>query len=98
MQYIVIGRDGSDPAAPGRRAAAREAHLAYSGVFTEQGKLLYAAAMLNDAGAMIGSVMVFDFASRAELDAWRAEEPYVVGKVWESIEVHGAAVGPAFRR
>ncbi len=96
MQYLVIGRDGDDAGAPARRAAARAAHLEHASVATQEGKLLFATAMLNDAGTMIGSVMVFDFASREELDAWLAQEPYVLGKVWESIEVRRAAVGRAF--
>ena len=36
---------------------------------------------------MKGSVLILDFPSRAELDAYLAAEPYVVEHVWEKIEV-----------
>jgi uncharacterized protein YciI len=40
--------------------------------------------------------MVMDFPSRAELDEWLKVEPYVVGKVWERVEVFKAKVPPIF--
>jgi uncharacterized protein YciI len=44
---------------------------------------------------MVGSVMVVDFPTREELDAWLRTDPYVASGVWEQIEVHPyrAAVG-----
>jgi uncharacterized protein YciI len=37
---------------------------------------------------MIGSACVVDFSTRAELDAWLASDPYVVGKVWQRLDVY----------
>lgn len=96
MHFVVIGRDGTDPQALQRRLAARAAHLAAAEKYKAAGNLLLGVALLNDAGAMCGSVMLFDFADRPALDAWLRDEPYVTGKVWESIEVHQGAIGPAF--
>ena len=36
---------------------------------------------------MIGSMLLMDFPSRKELDEWLDKEPYIIGKVWKSIEI-----------
>jgi uncharacterized protein len=98
MQFVVIGRDGKDAQALDRRMAVRDKHLALGDVLRERGWLLYAAALLDESGTqkMVGSVMIFDVPSRKELDEWLKDEPYVVGKVWEDIEVSQCKVGPSF--
>ncbi len=98
MQFIVTGRDGTDANALSRRMAAREAHMARCKAAHEAGNLLYAVAMLNDAGNMCGSILVVDFPDRAALDAWLAEEPYVTGNVWESVDVREGKVPPLFQQ
>ncbi|TCN26195.1 YciI family protein [Mesobacillus foraminis] len=45
---------------------------------------------------MIGSMMVVDYPSREELDKWLKEEPYVVGNVWQNIEIKPCRVAPIF--
>ncbi len=95
MQFIVTGYDGKDDGALKRRLAAREAHLAMAKEMVEKGKWLYAAAVLNDEGKMCGSVIVCDFDSREVLDKeWLDKEPYVLGNVWEKIEIRRAQVAP----
>jgi uncharacterized protein YciI len=37
---------------------------------------------------MIGSTLVVEFDSRADLDAWITADPYVTGGVWDQVEVH----------
>ena len=96
MQFLVIGYDGKDEKAAERRMAVREAHLAGVVKLKEEGKVLYGIAMLDDQEKMIGSVMAMEFPSRAELDAWLKAEPYVVGNVWQKIEVYNAKVPPMF--
>ena len=94
-QFIIIGKDGTDAAAPERRQAARAAHLQYT-----QDHLKYfktAAAMLDEAGQMNGSIMIGDFPDRAALDAWLAAEPYVTGQVWATVEIIPCKIGPAFQ-
>ncbi|MBI4371374.1 MAG: hypothetical protein HY552_03650 [Elusimicrobia bacterium] len=98
MQFLIIGHDGRDPDAPSRRLAAREAHLELGDQMRERGELLYAVAKLNDAGDMVGSVLIVDFSSRESLDAWLKTEPYVAGKVWEWVDVQPCCVGPSFAR
>ena len=95
MQFIVTGYDGTDDKALDRRMAAREAHLAMAGKMHEAGRWLYAAAILNKQGTMTGSMIVCEFDSREALEEeWLNKEPYVLGKVWEKIEITGAKVAP----
>ena len=95
MQFIVIGRDGTDEQALERRMAAREAHLETAKKMHQTGRWLYAAAILNDEGNMAGSVIVCDFESEAALRSeWLDTEAYVAGNVWETVEVTRAAVAP----
>ena len=95
MQFIVIGRDGTDENALERRMAAREAHLETARKMYESGNWLYAAAILNDEGKMAGSMIVCDFESREALEReWLDNEAYVKGNVWETVEIKEAAVAP----
>jgi hypothetical protein len=95
MQFIVIGRDGTDENALERRMAARETHLETAKKMHESGNWLYAAAILNNEGKMAGSMIVCDFESREALDReWLDNEAYVKGNVWETVEVQQAAVAP----
>lgn len=95
MQFIVLGYDGKDEKAPGRRLAMRDAHLEGAKAMFARGSFLYASAILSDEGAMRGSLIVCDFPSREALrKQWLDSEPYVTGKVWDRIEVHRAQVAP----
>lgn len=98
MQFVIIAYDGTDEDALKRRLAAREAHIALGDKMVAVKKHLYGVALLGDDDKMIGSVMVVDFPSREELDAWLAVEPYVVGNVWQKIEVKPCRIGPSFLR
>ena len=55
---------------------------------------LFTEYILDDEGKMIGSVITCDFPSQKELDEWLKKEPYVIGKVWEKIEIKRAQVAP----
>ncbi len=86
-QYVVTAHDGTDPDAMARRMAARPAHLANVKPLVEAGRIIAGGALLNDAGDMIGSVSLVDFPDRAALDQWLATDPYVTGRVWQTIDV-----------
>jgi uncharacterized protein YciI len=49
--------------------------------------VLVGGAILSDAGEMIGSMVLVDFADRKDVDAWLAGDPYVTEGVWREIEV-----------
>lgn len=88
MQFLVVAYDGNDENAPARRQAARAEHLTGAEKMYKDKTLLYAAAILDDAGGMAGSMMVVDFPSRRELHAdWLDREPYVLGDVWRDIRI-----------
>ncbi len=86
-QFLVIAHDGTDAEAPARRAAARPGHLQNVAPMVERRELIAGGAILDEAGAMIGSACLVEFAGRAELDHWLATDPYVTAGVWQRVEV-----------
>ncbi len=86
-QFLVIAYDGTDADAPARRLAARPAHLEGVKPMVVSGEMIVGGAILDEAGGMIGSATVVEFADRVALDAWLARDPYVTGGVWQKIEV-----------
>ncbi len=97
MQFIVTGYDGKDSKALDRRLAARDAHLKGAKEMADNGKWLYAAAILNDDGQMAGSVIVCEFESKEIMEKeWLDSEPYILGKVWKKVEITRAQVPPLF--
>jgi uncharacterized protein YciI len=87
-QYVIIAKDGVDDNALERRMSARPQHLAGAKALKDAGNYVVGGALLTDAGQMAGSVMIVQFETEQELQAWRESEPYINGKVWETIEVH----------
>jgi uncharacterized protein YciI len=96
MEYIVMAYDGTDEESLKRRLDIRPAHMAQGDKMLAAGKYRYGAALLDDDSKIIGSMIVVDFSSKEELDAWLAIEPYVTGNVWHKIEVTPCRVGPRF--
>jgi uncharacterized protein YciI len=95
-QFIVVAYDAKDEGAYERRLTVRQAHVASITQLREEGKILCGIAITDDNEKMIGSVVVTNFPSRDEFDAWLAKEPYVIGKVWENITVLNGQIGPSF--
>ena len=74
---------------PARRAAVRPAHMEAVRALYDAGIFQYGGALLDDAGKMIGSMMVLDYPSEDALRTeFLANEPYVTGGVWETVQVH----------
>lgn len=96
MEYIVLGYDGNDERALERRLAVRPAHVELAHGLIAKGAILYGGAILDDSDRMIGTLLVCDFGSRAELDDWLKIEPYVTGNVWQKIEVRRFKPGTPF--
>jgi uncharacterized protein YciI len=96
MQFLLIAHDGDDDGALNRRLQAREQHIALGDEMVANGSMLYGGALLDEQEKMIGSVLVLDFPTRQELDAWLKIEPYVLGDVWRRIDVQPFRVGPSF--
>lgn len=96
MHFLLIARDGSDEKALERRLAHRERHLASITRLKGEGKALYGAALIDEGGAMKGSVLIMNFKNREEFDQYLKNEPYVIGKVWQEIEVKTCRVPELF--
>jgi uncharacterized protein len=96
MQFIIIAHDYKDGLK--RRLETRAKHIELGDKLVLDRKALYGVALLDDKGQMNGSVYIMDFPTREELDEWLKIEPYVVGKVWEKIEVIPCQVGPSFNK
>jgi uncharacterized protein len=87
MQFLLIAYDGTDPGALDRRMKVRPEHLDNVAVMKKRGEFLLGGAILDDAGKMIGSMIVYEFPDRAALDKCLETEPYVVSGTWEKIEI-----------
>ncbi len=96
MQFMVTAYDGTDEKAMDRRMAARGEHLEGVGRRFKSGEHLYGAAILDDSGKMIGSVMVVEYPSMDELNKWLEIEPYIIGDVWRKIDIKPCKVAPLF--
>lgn len=87
--FIVHCRDHDDVL--DKRLAARPAHLARLQALDAQGRVLAAGPIPKDAQDLslgfVGSTLIIDFDSREQLDAWLAEEPYLLAGVYQDIEV-----------
>ena len=96
MEFLVTAHDHRD--ALDRRIAARPQHLDVVGEHVKNGHMYCAAALLDDAQRMVGSVFICDFPTREDVDAWLRDDPYTKGNVWERVEVVACAVGPFFKK
>jgi uncharacterized protein YciI len=94
MQFVVTALDFTDADALSRRMAHREQHLSGVKKLIADGRFISGGAILDDAGKMIGSTLHVDFPTRAELDAQLRQDPYVAGRVWETIEVRQVRLVP----
>ncbi len=92
MAFLIKAHDLPD--ALSRRMEVREKHLAALASYKEAGKVLYAAAMLDDAGNLCGSLMAVDM-TRAEVDALLADEPYLHNNVWDRARIEIIPIKPA---
>lgn len=87
MQFALVAHDYKDDEALGRRLACREAHLARLRELAAAGSFVSGGVVLDSNGKMIGSNAHFSFVDRAALDAWLEAEPYLVERVWETMEI-----------
>ena len=92
MLYVILARAGDDVLE--RRRAERPAHLARLEALRDQGRLVLAgplpridAADPGPAG-FAGSLIVAEFPSQEDAEAWVAEDPFHTGGVYRAIEVH----------
>jgi hypothetical protein len=91
MWYAVISEDIKDSLE--RRMGARTAHLTRLSALIDEGRLLLAgphpAIDSDDPGpaGFTGSLVIADFASLEEAEAWAREDPYVEAGVYANVIV-----------
>ena len=83
MQFLVKAYDGEGMLE--KRMEVRPRHL--EGMKALGKQVIIAGGLLDDEGKMKGSALVMEFPDRAALDAYLANEPYVVENVWQKIEI-----------
>ena len=83
MQFLIRAYDGAGKL--DKRMEVRPHHLESMKRLNDH--IISAGGLLDEDGKMKGSALIMDFASRKELDDYLANEPYVMEKVWEKIEV-----------
>jgi uncharacterized protein YciI len=84
MQYAIYGLD--KPNGLDVRKANRDAHVAH--LRRHLDNIVVAGPLLSEDGAtMIGSLIVVDFAEKAELDAFLTEDPYAKAGLFQSVAV-----------
>lgn len=87
MQFILIAYDATDAKALDRRMKSRPEHLEKIAHVKKAGQFLCGGAILSDEGTMIGSMILYEVADRAELDRLLQDEPYIYNKVWEKVDI-----------
>lgn len=91
MYYAILAEDVENSLE--KRRAARPAHLERLQGLRDEGRLLLAgphpALDTDDPGAagFTGSLVIAEFASRAEAEAWAADDPYVSAGVYAKVAV-----------
>lgn len=78
--FIFTGIDRADGLEA--RMAAREAHLAY--VRGQPETVVLGGPLLDEAGKMVGSILVLDLPDMAAAKAFVAEDPYTQAAVFET--------------
>jgi len=87
LQYVVIARDGKDAKALERRMSARPDHFRGAKQLRDNNNFILGGAILDETGNIAGSVMIVQFETEEDMKKWFNNEPYVTGKVWQSIEL-----------
>ncbi len=87
MQFVILAKDARDPDTPSRRRKARAEHLDRALLDHKSGDLLFGGALLDDEGAMTGSILLVDLPDEAAVREWIANDPYTRNHVWESVEI-----------
>lgn len=96
MQFLLVAYDATDDDALNRRMAARDAHLKMVEENKKKGHAKFGAALLDEDGKMVGSMMVLDYPDQDALEDWLEEEPYILQKVWDDISITECRIAPSF--
>lgn len=87
VQYVIHAYDHTDADAPNRRMTVRPAHLDYVRQLKANGQYVLGGALLDADGRMIGSMLLLDLQTDAQLTDYLNTDPYIVQGVWDKIDV-----------
>ena len=91
MWYMIVGEDHENSLE--RRLGARDAHLARLQALLDDGRLLTAGPLpatdSEDPGTagFTGSLLVVEFPSLEDAQAWASDDPYVAAGVYKNVTV-----------
>ncbi|MDB5413537.1 MAG: hypothetical protein JWR10_1872 [Rubritepida sp.] len=94
MGYVVLGWDGEDEQAAGRRAAVRSKHLEVITRWAEAGRLNLAVPLFRADGSVAGSIMIFDGEDEVGTREYLLEEPFAREGVWLSYQMRPYRIAP----
>ncbi len=87
MLYIVHAYDHTDADALDRRLTVRPSHFDYVRELKAKGQFRLGGALLDPEGRMIGSMLMLDLETEAQLETYLRTDPYIVQGVWNKIDV-----------
>ena len=87
MHYVIYAYDHTDADALDRRMAARPAHIDYVQQLKAKDQFILGGALLDPDGKMIGSMLMLNLGTEAQLNEYLKTDPYIVQGVWEKIDV-----------
>ena len=85
MTYVIHAYDYPDGLA--KRMEIRPAHLDYVRTLKAKDQFLLGGALLDEAGQMIGSMLMLNLDTDEQLQEYLRTDPYIVQGVWERIDV-----------
>ena len=88
MLYIALAHDGTDPEAAARRQRVRATHLEGIRPAVDSGMLQLGGAILDDAGTMIGSVLLLEAESADAARDFIDNDIYSREGVWQNVEIY----------
>lgn len=88
--WLVIARDASDSGALDRRLKVRPEHLERAQNVTREGKVVLGGALLDEKKKerMVGSCMIFDVATKEEVEQFLKSDVYSREGVWVEWDIY----------
>jgi uncharacterized protein YciI len=96
MLYLLVARNRTNPDALAARDRLRAMQFETVRQWAAQGIMRLGGAILDSAGAPLGSMALLDFQSRDELDEWLAKHPYRISGIWDEVEAWPVQLAPVF--
>jgi len=85
MTYVIHAYDY--PNSFDKRMATRSDHLDYVRKLKANGQFILGGALLDEAGQMMGSMLMLTLDTDDQLQEYLRTDPYIVQGVWEKIDV-----------